>query len=427
MPLQPIPPAHEADLRVGREMNRTPRTRLRLAAVAAAATLLALMAGAAGVELWTRLTWQPLKGVPGFFLSDPARIQRLAAGYVGWFAGVPVRINQLELRDDREYRLGKDANTFRVLVLGDSVTFGHGSVYEHTYPYLLEQQLRRWRPEIDWQVWNAAVPGYNTSQELAQLLEVGPRFQPDLVIVGFFWNDVADNFRVGKPGRLARVASGVLSFLYRHVYSIQLYKRAYLQLAWRLSSSDSYRLRVEHLAEEKDLLADVRQIRDLEDQQLTPFVRLTDEEAASIRCANGPGLAPGWNAALKRERGWPYWLDAVHRFQEASRRGEYRVVFFLNMTPLVCPTADVFYDGGSAALDRFYLTILGDGTPAVSTYDEFRHLRPSQMPMASGHAIGNSNVVKAGVLFDFLRREVLTCLQRSALRSECRYDQALTR
>ena len=30
------------------------------------------------------------------------------------------------------------------------------------------------------------MPGYNTSQELAHLLEVGPRFQPDLVVVGFF-------------------------------------------------------------------------------------------------------------------------------------------------------------------------------------------------------------------------------------------------
>ena len=207
-------------------MTGTRRTRVRLAGLAAFATVLALVAGAAGVELWTRLTWQPLKGVPGFFLSDPVRIQRLAPGYVGWFAGVPVRINQLELRDDREYRLGKNANTFRILVLGDSVTFGHGSVYEHTYPYLLEQRLRRWRPGVDWQVWNAAVPGYNTSQELAQLLQIGPRFQPDLVVVGFFWNDVADNFRVGEPGRVARMASAVLSSLYRHVYSIELYKRA---------------------------------------------------------------------------------------------------------------------------------------------------------------------------------------------------------
>jgi len=408
-------------------MTATRRTRVRLAGLAAFATVLALVAGAAGVELWTRLTWQRLKGVPGFFLSDPVRIQRLAPGYVGWFAGVPVRINQLELRDDREYRLGKHANTFRILVLGDSVTFGHGSVYEHTYPYLLEQRLRRWRPDVDWQVWNAAVPGYNTSQELAQLLQIGPTFQPDLVVVGFFWNDVADNFRVGEPGRVARMASAVLSSLYRHVYSIELYKRAYLQLAWKLSSSNSYRLRVEHLAEEKDLLADVRQIRDLEAQQLTPFERLTDDEVASTRCADAPGLAPGWNAALKRERGWPYWLEAVRRLQEMNRRGAYRVVFFLNMAPLVCPTSDAFYDGGSAELDRFYLTILADGTPAVSTYGEFRRLRPSQMPMASGHAIGNSNVVKAGVLFDYLRREVLPCVQASAPRPECRNDQTLTR
>jgi hypothetical protein len=53
--------------------------------------------------------------------------------------------------------------------------------------------LEAWRPDIDWQVWNAAVPGYNTSQELAYLLEVGDRFQPDLVVVGFFDNDLSDN------------------------------------------------------------------------------------------------------------------------------------------------------------------------------------------------------------------------------------------
>ena len=29
-----------------------------------------------------------------------------------------------------------------------------------------------------------AVPGYNTSQELSHLEEIGPQFAPDLVIVG---------------------------------------------------------------------------------------------------------------------------------------------------------------------------------------------------------------------------------------------------
>ena len=153
---------------------------------------------AAAVEVWVRATWDPRKGRPGFFLSDPVRGQRLAPNYDGWFAGVPVHINSLGCATRASTQLAKGPNTFRILVLGDSVTFGHGSVYEHTYPFLLEQRLKAWRPDVDWQVWNAAVPGYNTSQELAHLLEVGDRFQPDLVIVGFFDNDLIDNRRFGR-------------------------------------------------------------------------------------------------------------------------------------------------------------------------------------------------------------------------------------
>ena len=86
--------------------------------------------------------------------------------------------------------------------------------------------------------------------------------------------------------------------------------------------------------------------------------------------------------------------------------GTYRVVFFLNDTPPVCPDGDVFYDGGSKSIDRLYLRVMSEGTPAVSTYDAYLHVRPSQMPNASGHSIGNANVVKAEVLFDFLRGQV---------------------
>ena len=55
-------------------------------------------------------------------------------------------INSLGFRDRREYSLEKPPNTFRILVLGDSVTFGHGTLDDTTYPYLLEQQLRAGRP-----------------------------------------------------------------------------------------------------------------------------------------------------------------------------------------------------------------------------------------------------------------------------------------
>ena len=376
----------------------------KLAAISLPSAALAMVFFAAGVEVWTRRNWNPTRGTPGFFLSDPARGQRLAPGYADWFAGVPVNINSLGLRDSREYALAKGPRTFRVLVLGDSVTFGHGSVYEHTYPYLVEQRLRAWRPDVDWQVWNAAVPGYNTSQELAQLLEVGPTFHPDLVIVGFFENDVVDNYRVSPPSRASRVRSLALSWLYRHVYSISLYKRAYLELAWRLSSSNSYRLRLEHVGAEAQLLEHVQSAQDLEDQRLTAFDRLDEQQLQAARCAGGPTLPPDLVAAMRRERGWDDWTDAVRRLQQLGRGREHRVMFFVNMAPLTCPSEDVFYDGGSARLNDFYLGALGgDGTPVVSTYDAFRRVRPSQMPDAGGHAIGNANVVKADVLFAFLR------------------------
>jgi hypothetical protein len=358
------------------------------------------------IEIWVRATWDPKRGQPGFFLSDATRGQRLAAGYDGWFAGVPVHINSLELRDPREYDLAKRPNTFRILVLGDSVTFGHGSVYEHTYPYLTEQRLKAWRPDVDWQVWNAAVPGYNTSQELAQLLEVGERFQPDLVVVAFFGNDVIDNVAVQPAGRLRTAAMRALSIARRHVYSLELYKKVYLTLVWKVSGSIEQRRRLEHLATEESLLSSVSDVSALPQQQLTPFDRMSDEQVAAIDCVYGMKPNPDTVPAIRREPGFPAWIDAVRGFQRLNREGRYHVVFFANQTPPVCPDGDVFYDGGTKAVDSFLMSVMEEGTDAISTYDAFLHVHPTQMPNAVGHSLGNSNVVKAEVLFEFLRERV---------------------
>jgi hypothetical protein len=192
----------------------------RLLFVTAPAVLAAMCVAAIAFEAWVRIRWDDTRGTPGLFVSDPVRGETLAADYTGWFAGVPVRFNKLGFRDTREYALAKSPATFRILVLGDSVTFGHGSVFEHTWPYLLEQRLEQWRPDVDWQVWNLGVPGYNTSQELAYLQDVGPRYKPDLVIVGFFGNDFVDNRPLGGATRRAIWAGAVKTFLRRHIYSL---------------------------------------------------------------------------------------------------------------------------------------------------------------------------------------------------------------
>jgi len=384
----------------------------KLLAITIPAFIFAGLMVAVGVEIWTRARWDKTKGTPGFFVAHPVRVQQLAPGYDGWFAGVPVRINHLGFRDNREYQLAKSPHTIRIVVLGDSVTFGHGSIYEHSYPFLLEQRLKAWRPEIDWQVWNLAVPGYNTSQELAQLLELGPRFDPDLVVVGFYENDIVDNFQVRDATSFEKARSVLLSWLYRHVYSIEFDKRIYLQLAWRWSGQNSYRLRLAHVAEEERLTAVPGQAANLAAQQLTAYDRRSETEVAATDCPTTPSLPTDIVASMQREPGWTEWVSAVRRFQQLNREKTYAVAFFANVVPRTCEQEDVFMDGGSAALNRFYLEMLSAGTPAISVYDAFRPLRPSQMPDASGHSLGNANLVKADVLFAFLRDTVF----RSQLR-----------
>ena len=66
-----------------------------------------------------RATWNPKRGTPGLFLVDAVRGQRFAPNYSGWFAGVPVHINNLGFRDPRDYQLAKGPRTFRIVTLGD--------------------------------------------------------------------------------------------------------------------------------------------------------------------------------------------------------------------------------------------------------------------------------------------------------------------
>jgi hypothetical protein len=370
-----------------------------------------LLAGAA-VEAWVRATWDYRRGTPGFFLSDASRGQRLAAGYDGWFAGVPVKINSLGFRDHREYTLAKPPGTFRILVIGDSVTFGHGATFETTYPYLLEERLRQWRSDVRWEVWNLGVPGYNTRQEVTYLTEVGPRFQPDLVVIGFFRNDFSGNELQQTPGWLKRARAPMLRALQRHLYSFEFYKRAYLTTRWTLEANDELRQQLEHLDTEGDLLSRSESLVDAPEQRLTPLEDFDDQQVSEFVCAGLPHFNPGKPDELaQRLHARPpelaRWLEAVGELQQLAREGVYRIVFFINAAPETCPHEDRFFQGGSLADDRTLLEVLGEGTPVVSSARAFLHYRPSQMPLAAGHSLGNANLVKANVLFEFLRDRVL--------------------
>ena len=88
-----------------------------------------------------------------------------------------------------EIERAKPAGTYRILTLGDSNTMG---AVDHSWPAALRQALRPApRPYRRVEVVNGGVYGYSSLQGLRRLREA-LELQPDLVVIAFGWNDVAE-------------------------------------------------------------------------------------------------------------------------------------------------------------------------------------------------------------------------------------------
>jgi hypothetical protein len=382
------------------------RTRLRkLFIVTVPALVAAIVLSMIAIEVWVRARWDERRGLPGFYLSDAELGQRLSPNYDGWFADVPVHVNSLGFRDSRDYTLEKPPNTFRILVLGDSVTFGHGALSETTYPYLLEQRLKAWRPAVNWQVWNLGVPGYNTATELKYLERVGPAYKPDLVIVGFFENDLTDNDVSTNPTFRRRLASSVQRSMQRWLYSYELYKRILLTIRFQWLTSAPDRSRLEGLAADDALLTPGDPAGDAQ-RQLSDVERFDEP----FDCGPGDQNPNRDRLAHRLAESTPNmtaWKRSVSEFQRLHRDGTYRIGFFLNMAPNECGFGDRYVDHGVLEDEAALVAIMGAGTPVRGTARAFIPYRPSQMPGAGGHSVGNANRVKADALFEFVRDELL--------------------
>ena len=117
--------------------------------------------------------------------------------------GVNVKTGSQGLRD-RDFAGTKAPNSQRILVLGDSLTFGWGVDVDHTYPKILERLLNEESGgATTYEVINAGVGNYNTVQEVAYFEERGIRYRPDEVILGFYIND-AEPVPAPQDGWLAR-------------------------------------------------------------------------------------------------------------------------------------------------------------------------------------------------------------------------------
>ena len=115
---------------------------------------------------------------------------------------VTFEINSMGLRDDEMSTPAKPESTYRILALGDSFVLGYTVARHDLFVDLAEHWWQSEQRRVD--VINAGTEGYSTDQEVVWFQEHGVRFQPDLVLIfpyenDIYWNGQTRYTRYPKP------------------------------------------------------------------------------------------------------------------------------------------------------------------------------------------------------------------------------------
>ena len=117
-----------------------------------------------------------------------------------------VTVNNLGLRG-RDLSPAKTPGATRVLCLGDSYTFGAYVDDTETWPAQLEEILKERSSGREVEVVNGGISGFTIVDELDFLKEHGLDLQPDVVVLAFVLNDLADLTRRVSSREMLKRAS----------------------------------------------------------------------------------------------------------------------------------------------------------------------------------------------------------------------------
>lgn len=114
-----------------------------------------------------------------------------------------------------EYSVNKAADTFRIVMLGDSEILSVMLPESDTLPAQLENLLNQNSHLLHYEVLNFGVEGYNTFQELELLKTKGLKYNPDLIILNYILNDPEPGEYYFNKNFLMRHSVLVRYFTYR--------------------------------------------------------------------------------------------------------------------------------------------------------------------------------------------------------------------
>lgn len=125
------------------------------------------------------------------------------------------RVNADGMRDETPHPSPKPSGVTRILILGDSFTWGAGVPYRDAWPVVFERKCTDSGTPVD--VIKAGVSGYDTRQEVLYLERLVPLYLPDLVVIAFLPNDLFTNLPAADNDSLeATRASSQDSLLVRN-------------------------------------------------------------------------------------------------------------------------------------------------------------------------------------------------------------------
>ncbi len=156
-----------------------------------------------GVEIFLRIKThtgnpQPLhleRRLPydsNYALKDPTyyrpeEVLDESHGLYTW--GILIEKNRFGFRE-RDFNIPKPPGTFRVMVVGDSLTFGIGLPNEKRFTNLAEARLKDLLPGRKIEILNFGSPGADLDDEIEILKNYSDQVQPDYIVVAFCSNDL---------------------------------------------------------------------------------------------------------------------------------------------------------------------------------------------------------------------------------------------
>jgi lysophospholipase L1-like esterase len=102
--------------------------------------------------------------------------------------GHAVENNRFGFRE-RDFATPKPVEVYRVMVLGDSLTWGAGLAIDERYTAIAETLLNKALPKQRFEVLNFGIPGGPTTRERDLLQTLKQQVNPDLIVVAFCLND----------------------------------------------------------------------------------------------------------------------------------------------------------------------------------------------------------------------------------------------